>query len=63
MKYVVEHLSEHSEKQNAVVFRKVILLGKSTTLLKKVFVLCIQVCAEGSCVSACVKVVFLRCGV
>lgn len=58
MKYVVEHLSEHSEKQNAVIFRKV-MVGKPTTLLKKVFVLCIQVCVEGSYVSACVKVAFL----
>lgn len=58
-KYVVEQLSEHFEKQNAVIFRRVILVGKPTTLLKKVFVLCIQVCAEGSYVSACVKVAFL----
>lgn len=58
VKYVVEQLSEHSEKQNAVIFRKVIL-GKPTKLLKKVIVLCIQVCAEGSYVSACVKVAFL----
>lgn len=58
MKYV-EQLSEHFEKQNAVIFRKVILVGKPTKLLKKVFVLCIQVCAEGSYVSACVKVAFL----
>lgn len=63
MKYVDEHLSEHAEKQIAVIFRKVILVGKPTTLLKKVFVLCIQVCAEGNYVSACVKVAFLWCGV
>lgn len=59
MKYVVERLSEHFEKQNAVIFRKVILVGKPTKLLKKIFVLCIQVCAEGSYASACVKVAFL----
>lgn len=58
MKYV-EQLSEHFEKQNAVIFRKVILVGKPTKLLKKVFVLCIQVRAEGSYVSAYVKVAFL----
>lgn len=58
MKYV-EQLSEHFEKQNAVIFRKAILVGKPTKLLKKVFVLCIQVRAEGSYVSACVKVAFL----
>lgn len=34
MKYVVEQ-SEHFEKQNAVVFRKVILVGKPTMLLKR----------------------------
>lgn len=39
-KYVVEQLSEHFEKQNAVIFRRVILVGKLT--FKKVFVLCIQ---------------------
>lgn len=58
-KYVVKQLSEHFEKQNAVIFRKVISVGKRTKLLKKVFVLCIQVCAEGSYVFACVKVAFL----
>lgn len=46
MKYIIEQLGEHYEKQNAVIFRKVILVGKPATLLKKVFVLCIQVCGK-----------------
>jgi len=44
MKYIVEQLSEHFEKQNEIIFMKVILVGKPTKLLKKVSVLCVQVC-------------------
>lgn len=44
MKYIVEQLSELFEKQNAIIFMKVILVGKPTKLLKKASVLCVQVC-------------------
>lgn len=48
------------EKQNAIIFMKVILVGKPPELLKKVSVLC--VCGEGGYVSVCVQVVLLWCG-
>lgn len=46
IKYIVEQLSEHfgKKKKKAIIFMKVILVGKPTKLLKKLSVLCVQVC-------------------
>lgn len=66
-KYVVEQLSEHFEKQNAVIFRRVFLGGWSwwgnLQHFQKGICAMHPGCAEGSYVSACVKVPFLWCGV
>lgn len=60
-KYIVEQLSEHFE--SAVIFMKVILVGKLTEILKNVSVIHSGMHGDGGYVSVCVKVAFLWCGV